>query len=179
MTIPPLDNAEKRHTVLPQGTFLMELAEFERAQDPSRISAVRFEEVPAGVILQSLAGTELRVPFTAARQHVYDALLPHDGALQRPSNADPSLIEGPEATDGVWVELLYDLGASLRLLDELVPGLRVGAVRREGSTATVSFHAAGRHRSFSLNLASGQETSGISIDWAFEFRDESWQSSRT
>lgn len=168
-----------RLTVLPQAAFLMELAEFERAQNPSRISAVRFGEVPAEAILQTFAGTELRVPFSAARQHVYDSLFPRDSALQRPSNEDPALIEGPETTDGVWVELLYDLGASLHLLDELVPGLRVDEVRREESVAMVSFRAAGRCRTFRLDLASGQETSGISIDWAFEFRDESWQSSNT
>lgn len=168
-----------RLTVLPQAAFIMELAEFERAQNPSRISAVRFGEVPAEAILQTFAGTELRVPFRAARQHVYDALLQRDSALQQPSNTDPAFIESPETTDGVWVELLYDLGASLHLLGELVPGLRVDEVRREESVAMVSFRAAGRCRTFRLDLASGQETSGISIYWAFEFRDERRQSSNT
>lgn len=168
-----------RHTVLPQGAFLMELAEFERAQDPSLISAVRFGEAPAGATLETRAGTGLAVPTGATRQEVYEAFLSSERALQRPSNAHPTHYKDPQTTDGVWVELMYDLGASLHLMQELIPGLWVRAVRREGSIAAVILHAADRHRTFSLDLASGQEPSGVSIDWAFEFREQSWQSPRT
>lgn len=166
-------------TVNDQAALLLELAEFERTQLRSSVSGVHFDEDHSGATLETPTGRRIHIPARTTRQEIFAALRPHESGLEHPSEAAPEFVADPKTAQGVWTELLLDLGASLHLMKELVPGLRVASVRREGTVATVPFHAGGTHRTFTLDLASGQEPCGVAIDWAFEFRGDASKAART
>lgn len=172
-----MDETEMGLHMLGQGALLRELGEFERAQDRPLISAVSFTEDSNAAVVQTLTGTKPEVSTKATRQYLYGALLRDESDVQVPSSSESEFVADPRTTHGVWVELLNDLGSSLHNMVELVPGLWVKSIRREDSLATVILESGQRSKTFTADLASGQEPLGISIDWAFEFRadqDPTW-----
>lgn len=155
-----------------QSALLREIGEFERAQDSSLISAVNFTDHSNAAVLHTLTGTKHEVSTKATRQDLYEALIRNESDAQVPDSSESEFVADPGTTHGVWVELLNDLGSSLHNMGELVPGVWVKSIRREDSLATVIIESGQRSKTFTADLASGQEPLGISIDWAFEFRDE-------
>lgn len=158
--------------MLDQGALLRELGEFERAQGRSLISAVNFTEDSNAAVVQTLTGTKHEVSTKATRQDLYGALIQNESDVQVPDSSESEFVADPRTTHGVWAELLNDLGSSLHNMVELVPGVWVKSIRRGDSLATVILESGQRSKTFTADLASGREPLGISIDWAFEFRDE-------
>lgn len=158
--------------MLDHGALLRELGEFERAQNHSFISAVTFTDHSNAAVVETLTGTKHGVSTKTTRQDLYQTLLRSDSDVQVPNSSESEFVADPRTTHGVWVELLNDLGSSLHNMVELVPGIWVKSIRRGDSLATVILESGHRSKTFTADLASGREPLGISIDWAFEFRDE-------
>lgn len=167
-----MDETDMRSHMSEQGVLLRELGEFERAQSRSLISAVYFAENCGEAVIDTLTGMRHEVSTGTTRQDLYEVLVQSESDVQVPSSSESEFVADPRTTHGVWVELLNDLGSSLHNMVELVPGVWVRSILREDSLATVILESGQRSRTFTADLASAQEPLGISIDWAFEFRDQ-------